>query len=91
MGTGKTKRIKNNPAVTVQPCSFSGKLKPGTSAIGGSAELVQSGPLFDEVRKKVRAKYGVQSYISGFLASLLVLRRKGLKYADTIVLIRLDG
>jgi PPOX class probable F420-dependent enzyme len=91
MGSGKTKRMKNNPTVTVQPCSFSGKLKPGTSPTGGTAELVQSGPLFDEVHKKVRAKYGFQSYLTQFLAGTFVLRRKGLKYADTVVLIRLDA
>jgi PPOX class probable F420-dependent enzyme len=91
MGSGKTKRIKNNPTVTVQPCSFSGKLKPGTSPTAGTAELVQSGPLFDEVHQKVRGKYGIQSHISGVVATVLVLRRKGLKYADTVVLIRLDA
>lgn len=91
MGTGKTKRIKNNAAVTVQSCSFSGKLKPGTTAVAGTAELVQSGPLFDEVRAKVRKKYGFQSYVTQFVAGTFVLRRKGLKYADTVVLIRLDA
>jgi len=91
MGSGKTKRIKNNPAVTVQPCSFSGKLKPGTSPTHGTAELAQSGPLFDEVRQKVRGKYGFQSYLTQFIAGTFVLRRKGLTYADTVVLIRLDG
>jgi PPOX class probable F420-dependent enzyme len=90
LGTGKSKRITNNPAVTVQSCSFSGKLKPGTSPVGGTAELVQSGPLFDEVHKKVRGKYGFQSYLTQFVAGTFVLRRKGMKYADTVVLVRLD-
>ena len=91
MGTGKTKRIRNNPSVTVQPCSFSGKLKPGTSAAHGTAELVQSGAVFDEVRANVRTKYGFQSYLTQFIAGTFVLRRKGLKYADTVVLVRLDA
>jgi PPOX class probable F420-dependent enzyme len=90
MGTGKTKRLKNNPAITVQPCSFSGKLKPGTSAASGTAELVQSGPLFDEVQQGIRRKYGFQVHLTKTLATLVSLRKAGLKYADTVVLIRLD-
>lgn len=91
MGSGKTKRLKNNPAVTVQPCSFSGKLKPGSSPVDGRAEMVQSGPLFDEIHKKVRGKYGFQSYLTQVIAGLFILRKRGLKYADTVVLIRLGA
>jgi PPOX class probable F420-dependent enzyme len=90
MGTGKTKRIKNNSAVTVQPCSFSGKLKAGTTAVGGAAELVQSGPLFDEVKQGIRKKYGFQVHLTKTLATLFALRKAGMKYADTVVLVRLD-
>jgi PPOX class probable F420-dependent enzyme len=89
MGSGKTKRLKNNPAVTVQPCSFSGKIKAGTEPVSGTAEMVQSGPLFDEVRAKGRKKYGFQAKLIQFVGAL-ALRRKGLKYADTVVLVRLD-
>jgi PPOX class probable F420-dependent enzyme len=90
MGTGKTKRLKNNPAVTVQPCSFSGKIKPGTSPVSGTAEMVHSGPLFDEVKEKGRKKYGFQVPLTRTLGTL-ALRRKGLTYGDTVILIRLDG
>lgn len=91
MGSGKTKRLKNNPKVTVQPCSFSGKLKPGTEPISGVAEMVQSGPLFDEVQKKVRKKYGLMTHLTRTIATLFALRKAGLTYADTVVLISLDG
>jgi PPOX class probable F420-dependent enzyme len=91
MGSGKTKRLKNNPAVTVQPSSFNGTVKSGTTPVNGTAELVQSGPLFDEVLKNVRKKYGFQTHLTRTLATLFVLRKAGLKYADTVVLIRLDA
>ena len=91
MGTGKTKRIKNNPAVTVQPSSYNGKVKAGTTPVAGTAELVQSGPLFDEVQAAVRKKYGFQTHLTRVLATLVMLRKKGLTYADTVVLVRLDG
>ena len=89
MGTGKTKRLKNNSAVTVQPCSATGTVKAGTSAVSGTAEMVQNGPFFDEVHRKVRKKYGFQTHLTRTIGTLFVLRRKGLKYADTVVLIRL--
>jgi len=91
MGSGKTKRLKNNPAVAVQPCSFNGTIKEGTVPASGTAELVQSGPFFDEVQTNVRKKYGFQTHLTRTIAGLFVLRRKGLKYADTAVVIRLDA
>lgn len=91
MGSGKTKRLKNNPAVAVQPCSYTGKIKAGTTAVSGTAEMVQSGPLFDEVQSSVRTKYGFMTHLTRTLATLFVMRKAGLKYADTVVLVRLDA
>jgi len=91
MGSGKTKRLKNNPAVTVQPCSYTGKIKSGTTPVSGTAEMVQSGPLFDEVHRNVRKKYGFQTHLTRTIGTFFVLRKKGLTYADTVVLVRLDG
>jgi len=88
MGSGKTKRIKNNPAVRLQPSNATGKVKPGTTPVDGSAELVQSGALFEEVHRSVRAKYGFMTTLSKVVGGVQ-LRRKGLRYADTVVLIRL--
>ena len=91
MGSGKTKRLKNNAAVTVQPCSATGTVKAGTTAVSGTAEMVQSGPLFDEVQRKVRKKYGFQTHLTRTIGTLFVLRKKGLTYADTVVLVRPDA
>lgn len=90
MGSGKTKRLRNNPATTLQPSDGRGTVKPGTVAVAGTAELVQSGALFDEVQGRVREKYGVMSKVTRILATLGSMRRKGLTYADTVVLVSLD-
>jgi len=59
-GTGKYKRLRNNPHVTIQACSARGKPTPGDRILHGTAEITQGGALFDEVQTKIRAKYGWQ-------------------------------
>jgi hypothetical protein len=91
MGTGKTKRLGHNPQVSVQPCDVRGRVRVGTVAVPGTAEMVQSGRLFDEVQARVRQKYGLMTRITGLLSRLGPLGRKGLTYADTVVLVRPDA
>lgn len=91
MGTGKTKRLGRNPQVTVQPCDVRGRVRTGTTAVPGTAEMVQSGRLFDEVHAKVHAKYGLMTRITPLFARLGPQGRKGLTYADTVVLVRPDA
>lgn len=90
MGTGKTKRLRNDARVSVQPCNARGVISEGSLPRTGTAEMVQSGTLFDEVQGRVRAKYGVMTRLTGLLAKLGPQGRKGLTYADTVVLVRLD-
>jgi PPOX class probable F420-dependent enzyme len=90
MGTGKTKRLKNNPRVAVQPSDARGRVKAGTDAVEGTAELVQSGPLFDEVQRSGREKYGFMVSLSRNLGRLFGQRKAGQEYGDTVVLVRLD-
>src|SRR5208282_3672388 len=56
--SGKYKRLRNDPRITLQPADNRGKVRPGTSPVNGSVELITSGPAFDAVRSKVQAKYG---------------------------------
>jgi hypothetical protein len=91
MGSGKTKRMKNNATVTVQPCAYSGKVKAGTSPVSGTAEMVQSGPLFDEVWAKGKKKYGVQVSMTKVMGRLMGQRKSGQAYGDTVVLITVEG
>jgi uncharacterized protein len=90
MGNGKTKRLRNDPRVTVQPSDARGRVKEGTPVHSGTAEMVQSGRLFDEVQARVREKYGVMTKLTRVLGRLGGMNRKGLTYADTVVLVRLD-
>ena len=90
MGSGKTKRLAHNPHVTVQACSASGKLKAGSPVLRGTAEMVRSGPLFDEVTAAGKKKYGVMVPISRTMGRLFGLQKKGQTYGDTVVLVRID-
>jgi PPOX class probable F420-dependent enzyme len=90
MGSGKTKRLRNDPRVTVQASDVRGRAKSGSPVVAGTAEMVQSGRLFDEVHAKVRAKYGLMTKVSKALGAL-PMRRRNLTYADTVVLVRLDA
>ena len=91
MGSGKTKRLRNDPRVLVQASDVRGRARAGTQALSGAAEMVRSGRLFDEVQGRVRQKYGPMTTITRVLATVGRLRRRGLSYADTVVLVRLDG
>ena len=57
--SGKAKRLRNNTRVTVVPCNNRGKVADGASPVTGTAQLVSGGAEFDEIRSKVKAKYGV--------------------------------
>ena len=58
--SGKVKRLRNNPAVTVRACDARGRVADGAEEVMGSAEVVAGGAGFEEVRKAMSAKYGVQ-------------------------------
>jgi len=90
MGTGKTKRLRHTPRVTVQPCNRTGTPTPGTKPVEATAQMVQSGRDFDEVQASIRAKYGWQCTLFAVFAGLAT-RRKGLTYRDTVVLITPAG
>lgn len=86
MGTGKTKRMAHTSRVTVQPCSRTGTPTPGSEPVEATAQMVQSGPEFDEVQGAIRAKYGWQCTLFAIVGGLST-RRQGLTYRDTVVLI----
>lgn len=55
----KVKRIRNNPAVLVQPCDMRGRLKDGTIPTPATATVVE-GAEAAPVERAIKAKYGVQ-------------------------------
>ena len=91
MGSGKTKRMKNNAQVVVQASDARGRVKKDSVPITGTAEMIQSGPLFDEVWAKGKKKYGFMVGLSKSLGRVLGQRQAGQTYGDTVVLIQLDG
>jgi uncharacterized protein len=55
--SGKVKRIRNNPSVTLQPCGMRGNVHPGTTAVKATAEVLldaDAGPIKAAVRRKYR-------------------------------------
>jgi PPOX class probable F420-dependent enzyme len=85
--SGKYKRLRNNPAITVQPSDARGRVKSGSSPVPGTAELVTSGTDFDAIQRLVRAKYGVQVPISKFFNTLGHLGKGKFPYGDIGVVI----
>ena len=60
VGSGKVKRIRHAPAVTLQPCSLRGKVRPGSSVVKATAEVLLAADA-RRVRDAVRNKYRVMT------------------------------
>ncbi|RKS73864.1 hypothetical protein CLV35_2358 [Motilibacter peucedani] len=60
LGSGKAKRIRNDPHVRVAACSASGKVAPGAPRFDASAEVLGSVEAEHQRFGLLRAKYGVQ-------------------------------
>lgn len=54
----KVKRVRNNPAVTVQACNVRGKVTPGATVYQGTAEVLES-DYVAAVRKVIKGKYPI--------------------------------
>jgi uncharacterized protein len=89
--SGKAKRLRNNPSATLQPSDVRGRVKAGTTPVTGTVELVTSGPNFEAITSKVRAKYGLMVPISRLLDRVRHLGKGPFPYADTGVVITLQG
>ena len=56
--SGKVKRIRNNPAVTLQPCTMRGRVAAGSSIVTATADVLVGGearPISNAVTRKYRA------------------------------------
>ncbi len=89
--SGKAKRLRNNPSVTLQPSDVQGRVKAGTTPVTGTVELVTSGPDFEAITSKVKAKYGLMVPIMRLVDSVRHLGKGRFPYADTGVVITLRG
>jgi uncharacterized protein len=89
--SGKYKRLRNDPRLTLQPSDSRGKARADTAPVEGTVQLVTSGPDFDAVQSKVRAKYGVMVSISKFFNTVGHLGRGPFPYGDVGVIVTLRG
>ena len=90
-GTGKCKRLRNDPRVTIQACTARGKPRGDDPVLAGTAEIVQAGPLFEEVQGKIRAKYGWMIPVVKRVSRLQRRLKADQSFGDTVVLITLAG
>ena len=87
--SGKYKRLRNNPKITLQPSDARGRAKAG-SPVSGAAQLVTSGADFDAIQRKVRAKYGAMVHISRVFNTLGHIGKAKFPYGDVGVVITLS-
>jgi hypothetical protein len=88
--SGKFKRLRNDARISLQPSDARGRVKAGTTAVDGTAELVRSGTDFDAVQTKVRAKYGLMVGMSKFFNTLGHLGKGSYPYGDVAVVVTLS-
>jgi PPOX class probable F420-dependent enzyme len=72
-GSGKVKRIRNNPEVLVAPCSLRGTVEPDAPSVTGTARLLDDAGTA-QARKLLARRY-VMSRAGNWFARLLRLRR----------------
>jgi uncharacterized protein len=86
--SGKYKRLRNNPRITLQPSDGRGRVKAGSQPVEGTVALVTSGADYDAIQTRIRAKYGAMTSLTKFLNTVGHLGRK-FPYGDVGVVITL--
>jgi uncharacterized protein len=89
--SGKAKRLRNNPSVTLQPSDVRGRVEAGAAPVTGTGELVASGADFETITSRMKAKYGLMVPIMRLVDSVRHLGKGPFPYADTGVVITLQG
>jgi uncharacterized protein len=67
----KAKRAKNNPRVTLVPCSRGGKVRDGATPVDGVAEVITEPAIVQRLAGVIRRKYGVEFFIVTFIERIL--------------------
>src|SRR5689334_8237449 len=65
----KVKRLRNNPAVTLQPCDVRGRVKDGAVLVTGTAEVLEHADS-PRVRRIVNRKYRVMGTLGTVFSRL---------------------
>lgn len=58
--SGKVKRVRNNPAVELRPCTMRGKVAPDAPMLTASARVVTESADYRPVVDALKKKYGLQ-------------------------------
>lgn len=89
-GSGKAKRIGHTTRVTVQACDARGRTAADAPVIDATAALISSGPVFDEVKQAIVAKYGFMTKLTKMLGTIGgIIKRNRIPYGDRCVIITL--
>ena len=89
--SGKAKRLAHTSRVTVQASDVRGRVKPGSVPIDATAHIV-NGVEYADIKKRVKAKYGVMTDITKVLATLGGLfKRERAPYGDLGVIVTLSS
>jgi len=90
-GSGKAKRLAHTQRVTVQPSDARGRVKPRTEPIEATARVVE-GEELEEISRRVKAKYGVQTKLTKLLGTLGgIVKGNRIPYGDRGVIVTPTG
>lgn len=82
--SGKAKRIRNFPEVTLQACTARGALKDGSSAVAATAAVL-TGPDAAPVQAAIKAKYGFMVSLIEFGATVRRVVTRGEQSPPTAI------
>jgi uncharacterized protein len=72
----KAKRARNNPRVTLVPCSRAGKVREDATPVDGVAEVITDPATVERLAGVIRRKYGVEFVIVTFIERILARGKK---------------
>jgi hypothetical protein len=72
----KAKRAKNNPRVTLVPCSRAGKVREGATPVDAVAEVIAEPVTVQRLAGVIRRKYGLEFFIVTFIERILARGKK---------------
>jgi PPOX class probable F420-dependent enzyme len=83
-GTGKLKRLRHTPEVTLQPCSRRGTPEPGSNVVAARAEVTRVPATRAAAEDALRAKYGFEWRMALFIERVI---RRGRSAPRPVILL----
>ena len=60
-GSGKVKRLRNDPRVEIRPCGRFGKVEDGVEPVAGTAQVREAAAAVELARATIRRTYPIES------------------------------